>query len=147
MIQSAIKETCGRSWYVARQKQLKHFVKTVSPWPDQVILEEKRTPKYLTVRSRDKASPLSKLNGRGEEVLLDGTCLWQVHNQQSISKGDRGPHSAPLGQSLYCKNYPITRPSAYFSYLLWQGVRELVCRENRKAYRTAPRRTPTFLYR
>ncbi len=46
-------------------------MKTASIGVDQVKFEEKYTSGYLTVCSGDKASPLRKENGDGEEVVLE----------------------------------------------------------------------------
>ncbi len=42
---------------------LRHLVKTESMWVDQVKFELKCSPRYLTVCSRDNASPLMRENG------------------------------------------------------------------------------------
>ncbi len=76
---------------------LRHLVKTESMWVDQVKFELKCTPRYLTVCSRDNASPLMRESGSWGKCFWDKrgiphitSCLWKVRGQHSRSQDDGG---------------------------------------------------------
>ncbi len=80
---------CSHLWtFIERGLRIKkdrHLVKTVSIWVDQVMFKEKCTPRYLTVCSRDKASPLRRENGSWEEVF------WNKRGIKRISPDNDKP--------------------------------------------------------
>ncbi len=85
-------------------------------WVDQVRFEVKCTPRFLTVCSRDNASPLMRESGSWGEVFWDKrgiphtySCWWEVRGQHSRLKGDEGLHPS--------RNHPHTL--AVYSDGMW----------------------------
>ncbi len=91
-----------------------------------MMLDEKCTPRYLTICLRDKASPLSKENGSWEEAFCNKEAfnafgivyvILKVYAQRSKLQDERSCRPAPL-----VGNFAVTITKHTFIHILQQSA-------------------------